>query len=167
MDEGTDARDILENSVLPLRRGIDNNKVTVTSQFFMVGLSKVGSGCEQKSPKKCWHTHNHVLHEHGQILSWAIYRISSKRWLQELNCLLLKFVSIVNLLVCSYELGIALTLNFIINSFRQPAKFSGKTLLHFCYIRHQKTLLLYLFSMHTLCTACTCTTLACTCTTFY
>ena len=53
MDEGTDARDILENSVLPLRRGIDNNKVTVTSQFFMVGLSKVGSGCEQKSPKKC------------------------------------------------------------------------------------------------------------------
>ena len=52
MDEGTDARDILENRVLPLRRGIDNNKGD-SYQCFMLGLSKVGSGCEQKSPKTC------------------------------------------------------------------------------------------------------------------
>lgn len=82
MDEGTDAREILENRVLPLRRGIDNKKGD-SDQCFILGFSKVGRrSCEQKSPLTYMYTglYIHVLHEHGQLLSWAIHLIPSKRW---------------------------------------------------------------------------------------
>ena len=48
MDEGTDARDILENRVLPLRRGININKSDGDQCNYSVIKSR--SGCEQKSP---------------------------------------------------------------------------------------------------------------------
>lgn len=40
MDEGTDAREILENRVLPLRRGIDKKKGD-SDQCFILGYQKL------------------------------------------------------------------------------------------------------------------------------
>ena len=40
MDEGTDAREILENRVLPLRRGIGNKKGD-SDQCFILGYQKL------------------------------------------------------------------------------------------------------------------------------